>query len=199
MGIYLILHNIRSLHNVGSIFRTADAAGVKKIYLTGYTPSPYAFFGPPAGGLRKEFAKTALGAEKFVMWEQRKNISALIKELKRTSPPRDAHLSSWDEVFIISLEQSQRAVPYNKLAAIYRSKFKKHNRNSFPRYTAMALIVGNEVRGISPAILKKSDAIIEIPMRGRKESLNVAVAAGIALYSLREQFGGTHEERVGVL
>ncbi|HEY4497846.1 MAG TPA: TrmH family RNA methyltransferase [Candidatus Paceibacterota bacterium] len=122
----------------------------------------------------------------------------MIKELKRTSPPRDDHLSSWGEVFIISLEQSPRAVPYNKLAAIYRSKFKKHNRNSFPRYTAMALIVGNEVRGISPTILKKSDAVIEIPMYGKKESLNVSVAVGIALFELRKSMskkGGLYRRR----
>src|SRR3989338_10497179 len=96
---YLVLNNIRSLHNVGSIFRTADGAGVKKIYLTGYTPSPYDVFGPPSavsggGGLRKDFAKTALGAEKFVDWEKQNNLGALIERLKK------------EKYFIVSLEQS---------------------------------------------------------------------------------------------
>ena len=182
MPLFLILHNIRSLHNVGSMFRTADAAGVDKIYLTGYTPSPYDFFGK----LRRDFAKTAIGAEKFVPWEQKKSIGVLINELKDTSPPK---------VFVVSLEQSPHAIPYNKLTTIYHSKLKK--------YSGVALIVGNEVRGISPTILKKSDAVIEIPIHGLmvrqahhpkglkigKESLNVAVAVGIALFSLREQFG----------
>jgi len=161
----LVLHNIRSLHNAGSIFRTADAAGVKKIYLTGYTPSPYDFFGK----LRKDFSKTALGAEKYVAWEQRKNIAPLIMKLKK------------NKIFIFALEQHQKALAYNKAVIIYDSSLRKKN--------GIALIVGNEVRGLSPAILKKSDAIIEIPMRGKKESLNVAVAAGIAIFSLREQLG----------
>lgn len=167
MNTILILHNIRSLHNVGAIFRTADGAGVKKIYLTGYTPSPYDLFGPPAGGLRKDFAKTALGAEKFVNWEKQKNIATLINRLKK------------EKIFVISLEQSPRAVPHNQFTSIYRSKLTK--------YSGIALIVGNEVRGLSSAILKKSDAIIEIPMYGKKESLNVSVATGIALFELRKK------------
>src|SRR3989344_2707510 len=154
MKVFLILHNIRSLHNVGSIFRTADGAGVKKIYLTGYTPSPYDLF----GNVRKDFAKTALGAEKFVDWEQRKDVGKLIKQLKTPpnlpllrggknyfpSLPRRG-LGRLKRVFIVSLEQSPRAVPYNQFTTIYRSKLKK--------YSGVALIVGNEVRGLSPAIL----------------------------------------------
>lgn len=176
MFICLIAHNIRSLHNVGSIFRTADAAGVKKIYLTGYSASPYDLFDK----LRKDFAKTALGAEKFVEWEQTKNIAKVMRQLKK------------EKLFIVSLEQSPRAIAYDKFTAKYKNKLKKH--------FGIALIVGNEVRGISSAILKKSDAIIEIPMRGHmiqqahhpkglkigKESLNVSVATGIALYELRK-------------
>lgn len=163
--LFLILHNIRSLHNVGSIFRTADGAGVKKIYLTGYTPTPCDLFGK----LRRDFSKTALGAEKYVEWEHKKNIASLLSELNRN-------------IFIVSLEQSTLAVPYNLYTMIYHSGLKK--------CSGIALIVGNEVKGISPAILKKSHAIIEIPMHGHKESLNVAVATGIALFSLREQLGG---------
>lgn len=166
---FLILHNIRSIHNVGSIFRTADGAGVKKIFLTGYTPSPYDFFGK----LRKDFAKTALGAEKYVAWEQRKNITSLLAELKQN----DRHSGNGDpSMFVVSLEQSSRAVPYDRCTMIYHSRLKKAS--------GVVLIVGNEVRGLSSSILKKSDAIIEIPMHGKKESLNVSVATGIALYAI---------------
>src|SRR3989344_3989422 len=153
-SLILILLDIRSLHNVGAIFRTADAMGVKKIYLAGYTPGPYDLFGK----LRKDFAKTALGAEKFVPWEKTKNAGALIKKLKS------------EKVFIASLEQSKNSVPLsNQIAKSW-----------------IALVLGNEVHGIPKNILRKSDAVLEIPMFGKKESLNVSVAAGIALYALSQ-------------
>ncbi len=150
--IYLILHNIRSLHNVGAIFRTADAAGVSMIYLTGYTPAPKDIFGK----YRKEIAKTALGAEKYIPWEVIRYIVSLVKQLKK------------EKIQIVALEQTENATDYRK----FRSKY------------PLALILGNEVRGLSKNVLKKCDKIIYIPMRGKKESLNVSVAAGIALFSL---------------
>lgn len=150
--IYLILHNIRSLYNVGSIFRTADAAGVKKIYLTGYTPAPVDRFGK----IRKEIAKTALGAEKTVEWQRYKNIGKLIRKLKEVGFPS----------VIVAVEQSPNSINYKK--------FK-------PRYP-LALIFGNEVRGLSKQILRKCNKTIEIPMRGKKESFNVSVSAGIVLF-----------------
>ena len=115
MKTYLIIHNVRSLHNVGSIFRTADGAGVSKIYLTGYTPTPHDFFGK----LRKDFAKTALGAEKFVEWEHKKNISKLLKDLKTSGGLR------MGDVFVVSLEQSLHAISYDKFKTLYRKKLKK--------------------------------------------------------------------------
>ena len=151
--IYLILHNIRSLHNVGSIFRTADAAGAGKIYLTGYTPSPLDIFGKS----KKEIAKTALGAEKFIPWEKHRNITTLIKKLNYRG-----------ETSIVGVEQDKKAINYKKFR---------------PKYP-LALIFGNEVRGLSKQILKKCAQIIEIPMLGKKESLNVTVAAGIILFEL---------------
>jgi len=153
MKIFLVLHNIRSLYNVGSIFRTAEGLGTAKIYLTGYTPEPCDIFGK----LRKDFQKTALGAEKYIKWEKAKNIFALIRRLKQ------------DGVQIVALEQSKNALNIKKF------KFKK----------PLALILGNEVSGVPKSVLQKCDKIIEIPMRGKKESLNVSVAAGIALYVLR--------------
>lgn len=144
MKIFLILHNVRSIFNVGSIFRTADAFGVKKIYLAGYTPDPA--------------QKTALGAEKYVECEKVKNIQKLLKKLKE------------EKFFIVSLEQSKKSVKIQKFA---KRKIKK-----------LALTLGNEVRGIPKSIIQKSNAIVEIPMHGKKESLNISVAAGIALYAI---------------
>jgi len=152
MEIYLVLHNIRSLHNVGAIFRTAEGLGVKKIYLTGYTPEPHDIFGK----LRKDFTKTALGAEKYLEWEKVKNVFNLLRRLKK------------EKIQIIALEQSKSSVNIKKFKP--RGKF--------------ALILGNEVRGVPKSVLKKCDKIIEIPMRGKKESLNVSVATGIALFAI---------------
>lgn len=148
----IILHNIRSVSNVGAIFRTADAAGINKIYLTGYTPTPLDRFGRKRGDL----AKSALGAEEFVPWEQKKNISILLTKLKK------------EKFLIIGIEQDKRSIDYKKV--------KLQNRNVF--------LVGEEVAGISMSNLKKCDVIAEIPMRGKKESLNVSVALGISLFRI---------------
>ena len=148
----LILHNIRSVENVGAIFRTADAAGINKIYLTGYTPAPVDRFGRKRGDL----AKSALGAEEFVKWEQKKTASSVIAKLKR------------EGFYIIGLEQDKNSIDYKKI--------KPKNKNAF--------LVGEEVAGISKNNLKKCDIIAEIPMRGKKESLNVSVALGIARFRI---------------
>lgn len=150
--IQLILYNIRSAYNVGSIFRTADAAGVSKIYLIGVTPEPIDRFGRK----RRDIEKTALGAEDFIPWEHHKNIKRLIKKLKA------------EGVYIIALEQSPKSVSYKKVR-VRRS---------------IAFIAGNEIRGIPKDVLKQSDVVAEIPMKGKKESLNVSVAVGIALFSV---------------
>jgi len=150
--IYLILHNIRSTHNVGSIFRTADAVGVSKIYLTGYTPSPF----DKLGKLEKNFSKTALGAEKSVEWAKTKNLTPLLTKLKKEGAQ------------IVALEQDAHSTIYS----MFKPKF------------PIALLLGNEVSGVDKSVLKKCDHIIEIPMRGQKESLNVSVAAGVALFRL---------------
>lgn len=154
--VYLILHNIRSAYNVGSIFRTADGVGAFKVYLTGYTPAPYGGKKILMHQAEKMIAKTALGAEKHILWEKTKDIGKLIQKLKK------------EGVRIVAVEQSKSSVDYKK----FRPKF------------PLALVLGNEVRGIDKKILKQCDAAIEIPMRGKKESLNVAVAAGIVMYEL---------------
>jgi 23S rRNA (guanosine2251-2'-O)-methyltransferase len=150
----LILHNIRSVYNVGSIFRTADAVGVSKIILSGYTPAPLDRFKQP----RADLAKVALGAEKNVRWEQAQDLSKIIKHLQH------------EDFMIVALEQSPRSTPLFDFKA--------------PKNKPIALILGNEVRGVSKQLLAKCDAIVEIPMRGKKESLNVSVAAGIAMFNL---------------
>src|SRR3989344_5061946 len=128
----VILHNIRSVENVGAMFRTSDAAGVSKIYLTGYTPAPLDRFGRK----RKDLAKSALGAEEFVPWEQKKNLPALISKLKK------------EGYLIIGVEQDKNSIDYRKLKA------KSHKLK--------AIIMGPEVTGIPKNILKKCDVIAEI-------------------------------------
>ncbi|MBV9349146.1 MAG: TrmH family RNA methyltransferase [Patescibacteria group bacterium] len=147
--ICVVLHDIRSSENVGSIFRTADAAGVLKIYLTGYTPSPKDRFGRPNARL----VKAALGAEISVEW-QRAELSILRKTLKEEGKE------------FVAVEQSARSISY--------TEWKMKGPTAF--------VFGNEVDGLSEDVLGFSDSVIEIPMRGEKESLNVAVAAGIILF-----------------
>jgi len=150
--LFLVLNNIRSVHNVGSIFRTSDAVGLDKIYLTGHTPTPLDRFDRE----RSDLAKVALGAEKSVPWEFQDNISEVVEDLKKKG------------FEIVSLEQAENSIDYRSV------KLEKDT----------ALVLGSEVEGVSENILNKSDKVIEIPMKGEKESLNVSVAAGVALFSL---------------
>lgn len=153
--IYILLHDIRSVYNVGAIFRTADAVGVTKVYLSGFTPTPLDRF----DNLRKDFAKSALGSEKTIAWEYIKSPARLISSLKKGGAE------------IIAIEQSRGSIDYKKA-----------------KIGSKALIIfGNEVSGISKAVLAKADQILEIPMRGMKESLNVSVSAGIVLFRLFDQ------------
>lgn len=147
----VIAHNIRSLHNVGAIFRTADSLGVSKAYLTGYTGTP------PDPRL----AKVALGAENFVPWEYSKSAIRLIKKLKKENP----------KLVIVGLENN---LPGRKIYELAKYKPK------FP----MVLVVGEETKGIPKKVLELCDELVEIPMKGEKESLNVSVAFGIAAYTL---------------
>jgi 23S rRNA (guanosine2251-2'-O)-methyltransferase len=146
----LILNDIRSVENVGAIFRTADAAGIDKIYLCGYTPTPLDRFGRK----RSDIAKSALGAEEFVVWEQKKSILPLLTKLKK------------DGFQIIAIEQDEKSIDYRKV--------KLQNKNAF--------ILGTEVTGIPKNVLNKCDVVAEIPMKGKKESLNVSVATGVVLF-----------------
>ncbi len=145
--LYLLLHNIRSMWNVGSMFRTADAAGVKKIILSGYTATPP----------RKEIEKTALGAQDTVPWEYCADPLEAVNKLKECG------------VKICALEITSGSVPYTEV-----------KRSCFP----LCLVVSNEVDGIEPKLLNLCDEVLEIPQYGTKHSLNVAVAAGVALFEM---------------
>ena len=142
----LLLHNIRSRFNVGAIFRTADAAGISKIYLCGITPSPP----------HPKIDKVALGAEKYISFEKYKQTARLVNEVKAKG------------FYIIALEQSEKSISYYK--------FK-------PRFP-LALVLDSEVKGLPSKLLKLCHKIMEIPMFGKKESLNVAVAGGIVCFEI---------------
>lgn len=144
----LVLPNIRSGHNVGAIFRTADGAGVDKLYITGYTPCPP----------HTQIDKVSLGAEKWVPWEYYKQVGTLLKKLKKMG------------YNIVALEQT------------------KSSQNIFdwqPKFP-IALVLGNEKTGVPKSLLKYCDETVEIPMLGKKNSLNVSVAAGITLYKISQ-------------
>ncbi len=147
--LFVIAHNIRSLHNVGAIFRTADSFGVSKVFLTGYTGSP-----PDS-----KIAKVALGAEEYVAWEKNKSLVRVIKKLKASG------------VRVAALE--------NNVA--FQTQLLSKYKPQFP----MAIVLGEETKGFTKKELELMDDIIEIPMFGKKESLNVSVACGVVLYGLR--------------
>ena len=142
----VLLDNIRSLYNVGSIFRTSDAAGVEKIYLCGLTGKPP----------RAEIHKSALGAEQSVDWEYHNNPVKIIRQLKS------------EGYKIVVLEHTDQPKNFQQ------------TKYEFP----LCLIVGHEIVGVADEILELADYAIEIPMFGVKQSLNVAVAFGIAIYEI---------------
>jgi len=152
--IQLILHNIRSAHNVGAILRTADAVTVSHVYLTGYTPGPIDRFGRK----RPDIAKASLGAEETVKWTHIDDVHLCIADLKK------------DGVQVVAVEQDTSSVPY--------TSFKPEER--------IAIVMGAEVEGLPHEVLAVCDGVVELPMCGTKESLNVSVAAGIVLYRFSE-------------
>ena len=152
----IILHNVRSALNVGAIMRTADGCGVDHIYLTGFTAAPHDGVKAYMTQGEKRIAKTALGAENTVPWTHKSTIDDVFAALKG------------DGYTIVALEQSDTSINY------------KEYNPTFP----LALVLGNEPDGIDQQTLEQCGIIIDIPMRGSKESLNVAVAAGVAMYEI---------------
>ena len=157
MEIVGVLDNVRSRYNVGAIFRTADGLGVSKLYLCGITPRP------DREDDRASIAKTALGAETTVAWEGVGETIDLIRRLKA------------DGFLVIALETDVSGVPLNSLTTNYQLRTTNQR---------VALLVGHEVFGIHADVLKLADIIAEIPMHGRKRSLNVEVCFAIGAYTL---------------
>jgi len=155
----VVVDSLRSAHNVGSILRTADALGIKKVYLCGTTPAPVDRFGRE----NQRVTKVSLGAEKSVAWEVHPDTATLLATLKK------------DGMRVVALEQDESAV---EISGVTLSEADS---------TRTTLVIGPEVTGLSPVVLALADQIVEIPMHGAKESLNVAVAFGIAAYTLLNQ------------
>jgi len=147
---YLIIENVRSAYNVGAMFRTADGAGVAKIFLIGYTPAPIDRF----GRTQSEIAKTSLGASAVIPWETAATSAQVINQLQA------------DGCIVAAIEQTAAS---ESLA-------------TFTVPQKVAYIMGNEVGGVDAKTLSMVDIVLEIPMYGTKESLNVSVAAGIVMY-----------------
>lgn len=160
MHLVVIAHNIRSAHNVGSIFRTCEGFGVDTLYLTGYSPYPKVANDSRlpyiVERLERKISKTAIGAEALVPFEQEADVTVLLAQLKKAGYQ------------IVGLEQVPEAMPLNQ----------------FQPSARCALLLGEEVEGVPKDIQPFCDAFVEIPMYGQKQSFNVSVAAGIALYGL---------------
>ncbi len=158
LPVYVVLNSIRSTYNVGSIFRTSDGAMIEKLYLCGYTPYP------PKEGLtsgKKEILKTALGATDSVNWEYVKDPKEVLLRLKS------------EGIKICALELTDDSKPYYNFS-----------KNDFP----LCLVVGNEITGVSQELIDLCELAIQIPQYGIKQSLNVAVAYGIAVFEMRKIF-----------
>jgi len=147
----LWLHDIRSMHNVGAAFRSADAFGIKELWLSGFTPTPP----------RPEISKTALGAEENVAWKQIKDEKKAVSDLKNQN------------YTLLGLEQTDKSIMLQDYILSEKP---------------ICLILGNEVTGIDSNLLPYLDDTIEIPQFGMKHSLNVSVAAGIALYAFMDKY-----------
>lgn len=162
--IIILVHNIRSTQNVGAILRTADCLGVEHVYASGYTPnletrtdgSNLPLLPHIHDRLARELHRSALGAEQTMPFSYSNSISQLIGQLKH------------DDFTVVGLEQSSRSIALPD----YQPPIK------------IALLLGEEVHGLTPELIDQCDQLVEIPMFGHKESYNVAIATGIALYEL---------------
>ena len=146
--IIVILDNVRSLNNIGSIFRTADAFLIEKIYLCGITATPP----------HKDIQKTALGATETVAWEHFEDILEVVKKLKQ------------EKVEIYAIEQAENSISLHEFLPVNNSK--------------IAVVFGNEIKGVQQKVISGSDGVIEIPQEGSKHSLNISVSAGVVLWDL---------------
>ncbi|MEO6696142.1 MAG: RNA methyltransferase [Ignavibacteria bacterium] len=152
--VFVVCDNIRSIFNVGSIFRTSDGAFIEKLYLTGYTPYPP----------RKEIEKVALGATESVPWEYYKDPLEIVMKLKKQKI----------KIAVLEITDNQNLI-WNI------------EKNDFP----ICLVLGNEISGVSKEIIDIADTSFEIPMLGMKQSLNVSVAYGVAVYEMVKKLNNT--------
>ena len=150
----VVLDNIRSVYNVGAIFRTADALGIDKIFLCGITPTPVDRFGRE----RNDLHKSALGAQRSVTWEHHSSALSCVEQLQG------------EGYTVVCIEQDKKAIDYKKVTLSQKTCF----------------VFGNEVEGVSKDVLKISDQIAEIDMKGQKESLNVSVTFGIVMFRMMD-------------
>lgn len=176
-SIILIAHNIRSLWNIGSFFRSADAFGVSHIHLTGYTAAPP----------RMEITKTALGAEEWIPWSKDSDPIKVIEKRRK------------EGFRIVALELKEGSIPLHEFSSARFSQYSQttqppnpcppklpqERRRDQTTKPSICLILGHEILGVPDELLKLADDVVSIPMIGKKDSLNVSVAAGIALYHFR--------------
>jgi len=150
--IIVVLDNIRSLNNVGAVFRTSDAFLIEKIYLCGITATPP----------HREIHKTALGATESVEWEYKENSLALVNELKAQG------------VLVEAIEQVENSVMLDEFSIDASKK--------------IAIVLGNEVKGVQKEVVSAADYCVEIPQKGTKHSLNISVSCGVVLWDLYQKF-----------
>jgi tRNA G18 (ribose-2'-O)-methylase SpoU len=150
--IIVVLDNIRSLNNVGAVFRTSDAFLIEKIYLCGITATPP----------HREIHKTALGATESVDWEYKEDTLALVNELKAQG------------VLVAAIEQVENSVMLDEFSLDATKK--------------IAIVLGNEVKGVQQEVVSAADYCIEIPQKGTKHSLNISVSCGVVLWDLYQKF-----------
>ena len=165
LPLIVVLDDVRSLHNVGSVFRSADAFRVEAVYLCGITATP-----PNA-----EIHKTALGGEDSVDWRYFERTEDAIEELHRQG------------VFVYSVEQVEGSTKLQDLNTQNSTNHQHPTPNTqhpFPRY---AIVLGNEVKGVKQSVVDMSDGCIEIPQFGTKHSLNVSVTTGIVIWEFARQ------------
>jgi|TARA_B110000908_G_scaffold73369_1_gene88493 tRNA G18 (ribose-2'-O)-methylase SpoU len=149
--IIVVLDNIRSLNNVGSVFRTSDAFLIEKIYLCGITAIPP----------NREIHKTALGATESVDWEHKEDTLALVKKLKS------------EGIVVAAIEQAENSIMLDKFSLESNKK--------------IAIVFGNEVKGVQQEVVSESDYCVEIPQKGTKHSLNISVSCGVVLWDLYQK------------
>ena len=170
LPVVVVLDQVRSMHNVGSVFRTADAFLLEGIVLCGYTPQPP----------HRDIQKTALGATETVRWEYSPSTKEAVKRL------RDQGYSVW------AIEQTTGSIPLDRVSLGRKWATGPDHEANEPATLSIgekaALVFGNEVTGVDTKILPLCDGCIEIPQLGMKHSLNISVAAGIVLWHLFHQY-----------